>query len=194
MIFVDEFEKTIAEYAGSKYAVATDTGTAALYLICKFLKLLKRDVVVEVPRRTFVGVPLAIIQAGFNVNLVNFSWRGVYNLYPLEITDAACRFQKDMFNGNFMFLSFQYRKHIPIGRGGMVLTDDPYAADWIKKARSFGRPEGSLQPEFAGYLNSYMEPERAARGLSLFHGIKDKQLPDLQFEYPDLSLMKVFND
>jgi dTDP-4-amino-4,6-dideoxygalactose transaminase len=36
---VDEFERRVAEYAGSKYAVAVDCCTSALFLCFKFLKV-----------------------------------------------------------------------------------------------------------------------------------------------------------
>ena len=36
---VDLFEKTIAEYAGSKYAIAVDNCTDALFLCLKYLKI-----------------------------------------------------------------------------------------------------------------------------------------------------------
>ena len=35
-------------------------------------------------------------------------------------------------NDTFHCLSFHIRKHIPIGKGGMILTDDKKAYDWFK--------------------------------------------------------------
>ena len=37
--------------------------------------------------------------------------------------------------GTFACLSFDIRKHLGIGRGGMILTDDPWAARRFRLAR-----------------------------------------------------------
>lgn len=36
-------------------------------------------------------------------------------------------------------ISFQYKKHLPIGRGGAILTDNVDAYNWLIKARHDGR-------------------------------------------------------
>ena len=41
---VDIFEKKVAEYAGSKYAVAVDNGTDALFLCLTYLKKFDKDI------------------------------------------------------------------------------------------------------------------------------------------------------
>ncbi len=42
---------------------------------------------------------------------------------------------------SYMALSFHIKKQLPIGKGGMVLTDDKKAYEWFKKARYEGRRE-----------------------------------------------------
>jgi dTDP-4-amino-4,6-dideoxygalactose transaminase len=37
--------------------------------------------------------------------------------------------------GTLHTLSFHRRKHLAIGRGGMILTDDAEAAKWLRLAR-----------------------------------------------------------
>jgi len=73
--------------------------------------------------------------------------------------------------GDFTCLSFQYSKHIPIGRGGMILTDDKKAVEWFRVMRNDGRreiPKERDNVKLIGF-NFYMTPEQAARGLSLYY-------------------------
>ena len=51
---VDLFEKKLAEYAGSKYAVAVDNCTDALFLCLKYLKA---NGEITLPKRTYESVP-----------------------------------------------------------------------------------------------------------------------------------------
>jgi dTDP-4-amino-4,6-dideoxygalactose transaminase len=187
---VRQFEKMIAEYAGSPYAVALDTCTIALFLCCKYLNVGE----VTIPSKTYVSVPCSIIHAGGRVAFTNKAWKGTYRLEPYPIVDAACRFRKNMYEaGAYYCLSFQYRKHLPIGRGGMVLTDDIKAVEWLKLARFSGRHEVPLTedvPVMVGW-QCYMEPERAAKGMTLMLHMKDDN-PDLEFEYPDLSKFSIY--
>ena len=56
----------------------------------------------------------------------------------LPIVDSATRFTKNMYiNKTLTCLSFHHRKHLPIGRGGMILTDSKKLM-WLK-ARYDGR-------------------------------------------------------
>lgn len=86
------------------------------------------------------------------------------------------------------------RKLLPIGRGGMILTDDLFVAGWLRKMRFDGR-DGNVpfmedKIQFLGY-NAYMTPEQAARGLQLLENLPP-DLPDLPAVYPDLRHMPVF--
>lgn len=184
------FERSVAEYAGSRYAVAVDTGTAALFLSCKYLKVGQ----VGLPRKTYVSVPCAIVHAGGSVVFDERQWNGDYSLNPYPIIDSACRFQRGMHvPGTLRCLSFQYRKHLPIGRGGMILCDDGDAVAWLKLARFFGRREIPLpqdNPSMIGW-QLFMEPERAARGLTLLSVLPDDN-DDLCFNYPDLAQSEAY--
>ena len=68
-----------------------------------------------------------------------------------------------------MCLSFHIKKHLKIGKGGMILTDDFEAYQWFKKGRYEGRSEVKYHEDdidINGW-NAYMTPEQAARGLML---------------------------
>ena len=160
------FEETVAHYTGSPFAVAVDSCTNAIFLCCRYKEVGK----VTIPKRTYLSVPQSIMQAGGTVIFEDRDWQGIYQLWPYMIYDAAKRFTSDMYiPESLMCLSFHIKKHLPIGKGGMILTDDPDAVEWFKKARYEGRSEKMYHEddidEF-GY-NMYMTPPEAAQGLWL---------------------------
>lgn len=58
-----EFEKQFAEWQGSKYAVSTSSGTAALHVALSALGIGPGDEVI-VPSYTFIATSFAVVQAG----------------------------------------------------------------------------------------------------------------------------------
>jgi hypothetical protein len=186
---VEDFEKTIASIAGSKYAIAVDCCTNALFLCLKYLN--QTEQVITIPSRTYVGVPSSIRNAGYKVQFEDVQWSGTYQLKPLPIIDGALRFRKNMYEGGFHCLSFHIKKHLKIGRGGMILTDDSKAKDWFKLARFNGRNSVEHYGDSFKMIgwNYYMTNYDAARGLWLLAGMPtDGLLPDIEPVYPDLSV------
>ena len=177
---VDLFEKKIAVYAGSKYAVSVDNCTDALFLCLKYLKA-SGDVIL--PSHTWISVPCTVLHAGCKVKFENYEWSGAYQLKPYPIYDGAVRMKRGMYkSGTYHCLSFHIRKHIPIGKGGMILTDDKEAYDWFRTVRYEGRTISDDGINYKLYKedtikslgwNMYMTPEQAARGLELFEKIGD---------------------
>lgn len=182
----------MADFAGSRYGVAVDSCTSALFLSCMLEGVTHMPV--HLPARTYISVPAAVIHAGGTVKFDDYEWSGAYPLDPFPIVDGALRMRESMYLGGLHCVSFHMRKHLRIGRGGMVLTDDKDAADWLRKARFDGR-DGSVpfmqdQVESLGW-NCYMLPEQAARGLQLLEALP-VDLPDLTPDYPDLRKLPVF--
>ena len=102
---VSMFEEAVAEYTGAPYAVAVDSCTNALFLCCKYMEV----AVVNIPSETYLSVPMSIIHAGGQVVFDKRAnkWKGVYQLWPYPIIDAAKRLTSGMYKyGNFMCLSF----------------------------------------------------------------------------------------
>ncbi len=190
---VRDFEVRVAEWAGARFGVAVESCTAALFLSCIY----KKVGYTVIPKRTYPSVPCSILNAGGIVGFSDEEWSGVYELKPYGIIDGALRFCRGMYRGGLHCLSFHVKKQLPIGRGGMILTDDEEAAHWFKRARFDGRAElPLLQDEYTmtGY-NMYMTPEQASRGLQLFELLKNKELPDLSTkdqDYPDLSQFPIY--
>lgn len=187
---VRDFEKRVAEFCGSYYGVAVDSCSNALLLACKYWRVDEFDEIV-IPARTYPSVPCSIIHAGGRVRFEHKQWKGAYKLAPTEIVDSAKRFRKGCFEpGTMTCLSFHVKKFLPIGRGGMILTDDPEAVEWLKCARFDGRHEANLETDILECVghNCYMLPEQAARGMMLMDFIETHDLNDLEEEpYQDLS-------
>jgi len=57
-----EFEQIIAEYCGSKYAVACDSNSNAIKLVLEYLNI--KDTEINVPKHTYASVPMQIIHSG----------------------------------------------------------------------------------------------------------------------------------
>jgi dTDP-4-amino-4,6-dideoxygalactose transaminase len=188
---VEMFEENVAEYCGSKYAVAVDNCTDALLMCCQHLNVKEATV----PAKTYLSVPQSIINAGGTVKIRDYSWKGIYQLEPHPIYDAAKRFTSNMYiPGTYMCLSFHHKKTLKIGKGGMILTDNKEAVDWFKKCRYEGRDHVADDIGICGW-NAYMTPEQAARGLTLLQTLpkhNDDQSEEPQ--YRDLRTMPLFKN
>ena len=203
---VDLFEKTIAEYAGSKYAVSVDNCTNALYLCMKYLNV-ETGCNINIPKNTYCSVPSAIINAGTYVNFENLEWEGAYQLKPYPIYDGAVRFRKNMFSDIlnscehkdiYYCLSFHRKKPLAIGKGGMILTNNKKAVSWLKKARYEGRDTNIMykdDPLTSIGWNMYMTPEQAAKGLTIFKSLGDYNMDvGSSKTYRDLSKYEIYQN
>ena len=184
---VKMFEEEVADYTGAPYAISVDSCTSALFLCCKYLEV--TDVII--PSKTYLSVPQSIINSGGNVvfDPSTNDWRGVYQLKPYPIYDAAKRFTSNMYIPNtFMCLSFHIKKHLKIGKGGMILTDNKEAVDWFKESRYEGRSEKLYHEDDIKNIgwNMYMTPQEASHGLSLMQNI--------EWSYPDLDENNGYRD
>ena len=191
---VDLFERKLAEYAGSKYAVAVDNCTDALFLCLKYLGA---EDEITIPKRTYVSVPCTIIHAGYQVKFEDVEWSGAYQLKPHPVYDSATRMTRGMYIADTYYcVSFHRRKHIPIGKGGMILLDDVNAYNWLKVARYEGRHMDKLYKDDSFDIigwNMYMPPEQAAEGLDLFNKINEHN-EDLESSgtHKDLSQFPIY--
>ncbi len=194
---VQMFEETMADYTGAPYAVSLNNCTNALFLSCKWAGV--KGKAVTIPKRTYLSPPQSIRQAGGNLVFEDVEWGGIYQLKPFPIYDAAKRLTSGMYiPGTFMCLSFHIKKHLKIGKGGMVLCDSKEAAQWFKARRYEGRTDGLKYHEDMideeGW-NMYMTPEQAARGLTLMQNYPE-HMPDIPEDppYRDLTEFELFKD
>ena len=201
---IDIFEKKVAKFAGSKYGVAVNSSSSGIFLCLKYYQAMygnQKDfpTTITVPSRTYISVPMTVINAGFKVKFEDIKWKGIYDLEPFNLVDGATRWTKDMYvgDGALQVVSFQIKKRVPIGRGGIVMTDSKEAYDWLKYASYDGRDltKQYMDDDFKmiGW-HFYMTPEDAARGILLMD-----QIPEFNEDtgnsntYSDLSNKKIFN-
>jgi dTDP-4-amino-4,6-dideoxygalactose transaminase len=192
---VKKLEEEMARYANAPYAVAVDSCSSALLLCCKYLKI---DDEVLIPKYTYPSVPCAVIHAGGKVKFDDWDWQtiGAYRLEPYHIVDSAKCLCRGMYNdGHLICLSFHGKKILPIGRGGMILTDSEHAYEWFRTARFDGRHEKPLPDDTLAGVGHHMImlPEEAARGLELMQWLKDENIGDRD-EYTDLSKYKFYTE
>ncbi len=101
--YVDQFEKMSAEFAGTKYAVATSSGTTALH-ICLLMMGVNADDYVITPNVTFIATCNAIKYTGANPILIDIhpgTWQMDLDLLEqffageTEQRNGACHYKKD---------------------------------------------------------------------------------------------------
>lgn len=192
-----ELEAALCEYTGSKYAVALNSGTAAILLACEWHFLERWQGFPRIPKKTYVSVPNAILRAGADrVFFDDVEWRGTYQIKPYPVWDSARRFTSGMYEeGQFQCVSFAAAKILGAEQGGAILHDNAEADKWFRRMRFDGRTEGvdPLQDRFdlVGH-HCIMIPSIAATLLVRLHHLP-KHNEDLPYyEYPDLSIQPAF--
>ena len=161
---VDEFERQIADFFGAPYAVSTDCCTHAIELCLRY----KNVTQVTVPKQTYLSVPMTAKKIGATVSWIDSRWEEYYNLHS-NIYDAAVLWRRNSYvKDSYMCLSFQYRKHLSLGRGGAILLSNKQERDDLIKLGYDGRHRDAQWAEqdinSTGY-NYYMTPETAQLGL-----------------------------
>lgn len=193
---ISEFEKAICEFFGSPYAVAVDSCTHGIELCLRYTQETK----INVPKRTYLSVPFLAEKMGLEREWRDENWEDYYTLNygDKRIIDAAVLWKKDSYIPNtFMCVSFQYQKHLSLGRGGVILLDNEDDFITLKKMSYDGRlpniPWREQDIDTVGF-HYYMTPETAKLGLE-----KIKQAIDTEprkwtvNDWPDLTKMKIFN-
>ena len=191
---IHQFEQTIANFYGATYGIAVDSCTHAMELCMRFEKY---DFV-EVPTNTYISVPLIMKKIGIRQwRWEDNQWEKYYYIGSTNIVDAAVCFEKNSYiPGTYFCLSFLQRKHLPLGRGGMILTDNPTAYYVLKRmscdGRDFYRPWRDQDIDIMGY-HYYMTPEVAEMGMKkLPDAIKTKPRQWIVSDWPDLTQMEIF--
>jgi len=196
---IDIFENKVASFAGCKYAVAVDCCSHGLFLSLEYLLRIKEldyYTIISIPKRTYISVPMQINNVLLYVDYRNIKWSGIYQLNPTRVWDSAARWTKGMYVGDnaLQVVSFQYKKIIPIGKGGMILTDDAEAAKMLKLMSYDGRdltvPYDAPDHIKTLGFHMYMTPEDAARGILLMDATPEvnKDYAGSQ-DYPDIEKM-----
>lgn len=201
------FEQEIASFFGAPYAVATDCCTHALELCLEVTKPKSTIVPICVPKHTYLSVPMMVdrhsklnpsIYRGVPWDFVDNNWVEFYHLTH-SIIDAAVLWRRNSFiPGKFMCLSFQFKKHLSLGRGGMILFDDHRYVDRLQRLTYDGRnrnvpwvEQTISEPGF----HYYMTPEIAEQGLNKLDiaiATSNKAKVWTWRDYPDISIQPIF--
>ncbi len=223
-----DFEAAIAEYTGAPYVVCVNSCTSALLLAVAWhfrdiptgpnlTRPTRRKAwegwteikqpLIDIPKRTYVSVPMAIIHAGGWPTFRDEEWQGWYRLKPLFVWDSARFFSEGMYRaiadwdggtfttGGMVCVSFHASKTLGLEQGGAILLDDPEADAWLRKARFDGRTEGMAPKDdkfdMVGW-HCYMNPSTAAQGILRLHSLPRHNAPLPNDEYPPLDEMDIF--
>ncbi|MAF85155.1 MAG: aminotransferase DegT [Dehalococcoidales bacterium] len=135
-----EFEQKYAEYVGTKYAVAVNSGTSALEIILRALDI--DDSSVIVPTNTFVATPASVIHAGGKVVFADITDN--LGLKPASVRKVINKDTKAVFVvhiGGLIPPQIAEIQHLCQEHGLFLLEDAAHAQGSIldgKKAGSFG--------------------------------------------------------
>lgn len=190
---VEQFEQEIAEFFGAPYAVAVDSCTHGIELA---LRLTNADNV-SCPAHTYISIPFTFEKLSLTWTFDDYVWAGYYRIGNTNIIDAATYWKRNGYvPGSYMCLSFQFKKHLNLVRGGAILLDnlDDYTA--LKKMSHDGRLPNQLWKDqdidTIGY-HYYMTIDTAQLGLERLPDACDREATVWTHnDYPYLPDMKVF--
>lgn len=189
---VSKFEKEISEFYGAPYAIAVDSCTHGVELSLRYNK----DNKIYCPKHTYISIPFLSNKLNIDLKWVDNDWLDYYYLTD-NVIDAAVLWEKNSYIPHtFMSVSFQFQKHLSLGRGGVILCDNPIAAEQLKKMSYDGRlpniPWREQNISTVGY-HYYMTPETAQKGLDkLPEAIATQPRKWTINDWPDLTQMEVF--
>jgi hypothetical protein len=190
---VSEFEKKVADFFGSPYAIAVDSCTHGIELCLRYEGFSK----ITVPTRTYISIPFLSNKLNIEMEWSEDEWQDYYYIGNTNIIDAAVLWKKNSYiPKTYMCLSFQFQKHLSLGRGGMILLDNEESYIILKKMSYDGRMPGvpwrNQDIDTIGY-HYYMTPETAQLGLNKFsEAVNKKPKQWIWTDWPDLRNMEVF--
>lgn len=191
---VKNFEEELAKFFGAPHAVAVDCCTHGVELSLRYTNATK----IIVPKRTYLSIPFLAEKLNVELEWKDENWVDYYYLTD-NIIDAAVLWKKNSYISNtFMSISFQFQKHLNLGRGGVILTDNKEAALELKKMSYDGRlpniPWRDQNIDSIGY-HYYMTPETAELGLEkLSEAINRTPKQWVVNDWPDLTKMDIFKN
>ena len=189
-----DFENKIAEFFGSPYAIAVDSCTHGVELALRYTQTDH----ITVPKNTYLSIPFLANKLWIDLFWKDENWVDYYYLTD-QVIDAAVLWKPNSYiPGTFMGVSFQYQKHLSLGRGGIILTDNKEAAVQLKKMSYDGRipnvPWREQNIDTIGY-HYYMTPEVAQNGLNkLSEAINTPPRQWVVSDWPDLTQMSIFKN
>ena len=191
---VTQFERAVAEYWWADHAVAVDSCTHGIELCLRLQQITHTNC----PTRTYISIPFTLDKLNIQWTWNDRPWWDWYQFSGTNIVDAATFWCPQAYLKNtWQVLSFQHRKALKLGRGGMILLDDAAAANELRKMAYDGRERNvpwALQSITTPGYHYYMTPETAQQGIDLLPTVDHRQWQNWNHTcYPDLSTMPVFD-
>lgn len=189
---VTELENRISEFFGAPYAVAVDSCTHGIELCLRY----QNAPYITSPKRTYLSIPMLAKKIGLDLIWKDYDWKDYYQVCG-NVLDAAVLWRANSYiHKTFMCVSFQYQKHLSLGRGGIILCDNKEAAIQLKKMSYDGRLPGipwrEQNIDTIGF-HYYMVPETAQLGLDkLDEAIRTPPRQWVYTDWPDLTTMDIF--
>jgi len=171
-----EFEERFADYVGGKHAIFVDSGTAALDLAVKYIKIhrdWKHQASLQVPSLTFAATAEVIVNNGFKPDFVDTETHsllinqpylngihvhlcGERNKTNAPIYDSAHRIEADDVanSPSIWCYSFYATKNMTTCQGGMIVTNYDKEAEWFRSARDHGLDFGTAE-RYKGRYKQY---------------------------------------
>lgn len=190
---VFEFESIVSEWFGAKYGIAVDSCTHGIELCLRHIGIDE----IEVPKRTYLSIPFLSNKLNVPLKWKDEDWRDYYEIGNTGVYDAAVLWRENSYiPKTMMCLSFQFQKHLSLGRGGMILLDDEDSFKSLRKMVYDGRepnvPWRDQNIDTVGY-HYYMTPETAELGLRKFQDAVNETPRKWNLDdWPDLTQLEVF--
>ena len=190
---IHDFESLVSNWFGAKYGIAVDSCTHGIELCLRYVGV---DELV-VPKRTYLSIPFLAHKLNVPLRWKDEDWREYYEIGNTGVYDAAVLWrEKSYISDTFMCLSFQFQKHLSLGRGGMILLDDKESYEVLRKMVYDGRepnvPWREQNIDTIGY-HYYMTPETAQLGINKFtEAIHEEPRRWVLNDWPDLTKMEIF--
>jgi dTDP-4-amino-4,6-dideoxygalactose transaminase len=191
---VEDFENKIAQFFNAPYAITTDSCTHAIELCLRYT----HAEFINVPTHTYLSIPFLADKLNISMQWTDNQWKDYYYLTN-DVIDAAVLWKLNSYiPTTFMCISFQFQKHLSLGRGGIILTDSKTSWLKLKKLSYDGRVPGIPWREqnitSKGY-HYYMAPETAQLGIDkLENAINTVPRQWTIEDWPDLRQMDVFKN
>lgn len=191
---ITQFEQKVADFFGAPYAISVDCCTHGVELSLRYTNAKE----IKVPKHTYLSIPFLADKLNIKRTWKEENWQDYYYVTD-NVIDAAVLWEPNSYiPETYMSVSFQFKKHLSLGRGGIILTDNKEAALELKKMSYDGRlpdvPWVDQDISTIGY-HYYMTPETAQLGINkLNKAITTLPKKWTIKDWPDLTQMKVFNN
>ena len=180
---VTEFEETIADYVGAKYAVSFNSATSAIFLLLSRYN----DITIKVPSMIPPVVLNAIITSGNRYEFYDdVNWVGdsylLHDFGDYKVIDSAQKLEKNQFKNecnpnDLMVFSFYPTKPVGSCDGGMIVSDDYDKIMLLKEmalnGMSYSDNNWDRKIKFAGY-KMYMNSIQCDIALNNFKKYQNK--------------------